>query len=45
MILYLVSKGANLEAITKSGQTIADMARTAPDSGCSPMPIPWRCWI
>ncbi len=26
MILYLVSKGANLEAITKSGQTIADMA-------------------
>ena len=26
MILYLVSKGANLEAVTKSGQTIADMA-------------------
>src|SRR5207244_6281571 len=37
MILYLVSKGADVKAVARSGQTVADMAN-APVQRLSPLP-------
>jgi hypothetical protein len=37
MILYLVSKGADVKAVARSGQTVADMAN-GPVQRLSPFP-------
>jgi hypothetical protein len=37
MILYLVSKGADVKAVARSGQTVADMANS-PVQRLSPIP-------
>ena len=42
MILYLVSKGADVNAVARSGQTTADMAN-GPVQRVSPIRQRWRC--
>ena len=42
MILYLVSKGADVTAVARSGQTTADMAN-GPVQRISPFPETSRC--